>query len=386
MSSAAWSSRILRLCAFPRFTLVLLAHSCVFGFSRLAHRNNWAVLIDTSRYWYNYRHVANTLSFYRTVRRLGIPDSNIILMLAEDIACSTRNVHPGSVFNDAKHGVNLYGRNVEVDYRGDDTSTENVLRLFTGRHSPLTPRSKRLMSDASSNVFVFMAGHSGSHFVKVQDWEEVTSVDLAHAFNRMRLQGRFNKLFWVADTCQSETLQSDFYTEGILGLGSSGAHENSYSHHVDYDIGVAIIDRFTFFSLSFFENMLSHSNTSIWDWVSNFRFEQLHSRPALRDDLFPADVRQTKLTDFLANNGGFHFRSDLIRVDFSGSARSDAGPHFIQCARPQSFLPCPSMVRVAVPAPSSSTIAEVSDSQRSLGFSSSLMLFGLVASIFQFIS
>ena len=51
-------------------------------FSQDGHTNNWAVLIDTSRFWLNYRHIANTLSIYRTVKRLGIPDSNIILMLA----------------------------------------------------------------------------------------------------------------------------------------------------------------------------------------------------------------------------------------------------------------------------------------------------------------
>jgi len=44
------------------------------------------VLVCASRYWFNYRHVANTLSMYRTVKRLGIPDSNIILMLADDMA------------------------------------------------------------------------------------------------------------------------------------------------------------------------------------------------------------------------------------------------------------------------------------------------------------
>jgi hypothetical protein len=37
------------------------------------HTSNWAVLVATSKYWYNYRHMANTLSFYRTVKRLGIP-------------------------------------------------------------------------------------------------------------------------------------------------------------------------------------------------------------------------------------------------------------------------------------------------------------------------
>merc|ERR1719487_1140336 len=69
-------------------------------------RNNWVVLVDTSRYWYNYRHVANVLSFYHTVKRLGIPDSQIILMMAEDAACNPRNVQPGKVFNEKYHNVN----------------------------------------------------------------------------------------------------------------------------------------------------------------------------------------------------------------------------------------------------------------------------------------
>eukprot|EP00398_MALV-I-01_sp_L67-1_P000856 gene856-297_t len=277
--------------------------------------NNWAVLIDTSRYWYNYRHVANTLSFYRTVKRMGIPDSNIILMLAEDIACNSRNTLAGTVFNEAKHGVNLYGTNVEVDYRGDDVSTENFLRLFTGRHAPLTPRSKRLMSDENSNVFVFMAGHSGPHFVKVQDWEEVTSPDLADALNQMKVQGRFKELFWVADTCQAATLQDDFYTEGILGLGSSAHKENSYSHHVDYDVGVAIIDRFTFYSLDFFENLSSASEKSIASWTNNFNHAQLHSHPTLRTDLFKRKVSETKLTDFLAGSVDFIFENEFLQVN-----------------------------------------------------------------------
>lgn len=29
------------------------------------HMDNWAVLVCTSRFWFNYRHVANTLALYR---------------------------------------------------------------------------------------------------------------------------------------------------------------------------------------------------------------------------------------------------------------------------------------------------------------------------------
>jgi len=34
---------------------------------------------------------------HRTVKRLGIPDSHIILMLGDDMACNARNAYPGGV-------------------------------------------------------------------------------------------------------------------------------------------------------------------------------------------------------------------------------------------------------------------------------------------------
>lgn len=51
--------------------------------------------VCASRFWYNYRHVANALSVYRLVKRLGVPDSHILLMLADDMPCNARNPLPG---------------------------------------------------------------------------------------------------------------------------------------------------------------------------------------------------------------------------------------------------------------------------------------------------
>ncbi|KAK6058555.1 hypothetical protein COOONC_03874 [Cooperia oncophora] len=69
-------------------------------FDTPGHTNNWAVLVCTSRFWFNYRHVSNVLALYHTVKRLGIPEGesilrNIILMLAEDVPCNPRNPRPG---------------------------------------------------------------------------------------------------------------------------------------------------------------------------------------------------------------------------------------------------------------------------------------------------
>jgi phosphatidylinositol glycan class K len=82
--------------------------------------------------------MANTLSMYRTVKRLGIPDSNIILMLADDVACNPRNTFPATVFNHASRRIELYGQNVEVDYRGYEVTVENFIRVLTGEF-PASP-------------------------------------------------------------------------------------------------------------------------------------------------------------------------------------------------------------------------------------------------------
>jgi Peptidase C13 family len=72
------------------------------------------------------------------VKRLGIPDSNIILMLADDAACNSRNHFSGCVFANRGHALDLYGENIEVDYRGYEVTVQNFLRLLTGMlSSPL---------------------------------------------------------------------------------------------------------------------------------------------------------------------------------------------------------------------------------------------------------
>lgn len=81
---------------------------------------------------------ASSIPRYRTVKRLGIPDSNIILMLADDAACNTRNKFPGCVYANSGRNLDLYGENIEVDYRGYEVTVENFLRVLTGERTLLS--------------------------------------------------------------------------------------------------------------------------------------------------------------------------------------------------------------------------------------------------------
>ncbi|SCU83700.1 LAMI_0C04236g1_1 [Lachancea mirantina] len=265
------------------------------------HTNNWAVLVCTSRFWFNYRHMANVLSMYRTVKRLGIPDSQIILMLSDDVACNSRNLFPGSVFNNADRALDLYGENVEVDYKGYEVTVENFIRLLTDRWSEDQPKSKRLLTDENSNIFIYLTGHGGADFLKFQDAEEISSHDIADAFAQMYEKKRYNEIFFMIDTCQANTMYSKFYSPNVLAVGSSRLDESSYSHHSDVEIGVAVIDRFTYYTLEFMESIEKNSTLTLQDLFDYYSFEKVHSHVGVRTDLYGKDPSQVLVTDFFGS-------------------------------------------------------------------------------------
>ncbi|KAJ7963858.1 GPI-anchor transamidase [Quillaja saponaria] len=284
--------------------------------------------------------MANTLSLYRTVKRLGIPDERIILMLADDMACNARNKYPAQVFNNENHRLNLYGDNVEVDYHGYEVTVEIFLRVLTGRHENSVPRSKRLLSDEGSHILLYMTGHGGDEFLKFQDNEELQSHDLADALKQIKEKRRFKELLIMVDTCQAATLfyqvtgsrrgNSLFekckgkaaymcahppptpaiagehfvhrlHSPGVLAIGSSMKGENSYSHHLDTDVGVSVVDRFTFYTLAFFERLNMYDNASLSSLFNSYNPNLLMSTVYYRTDLYQHRLEEVPVTNFFGS-------------------------------------------------------------------------------------
>ncbi|EEP82286.1 GPI-anchor transamidase [Uncinocarpus reesii 1704] len=317
-------------------SLVLLFANPVV-FVAAAHTSNWAVLVSTSRFWFNYRHLANVLSLYRTVKRLGIPDSQIILMLPDDMACNPRNAFPGTVYNNADRALDLYGDNIEVDYRGYEVTVESFIRLLTDRLDDDVPRSKRLGSDAGSNVLVYMTGHGGDQFLKFQDSEEIGAWDLADAFGQMWEKKRYNELLFMIDTCQANTMFTHFYSPNIIATGSSALDQSSYSHHADSDVGVAVIDRWTYYILEFLETQVTSpsSKLTLGDLFDSYDEAKIHSQPGVRWDLFPGGEqagRLRKVMDFFGNvqdveiEAGYNGTGGSIQEDLAAIAKLLAFP------------------------------------------------------------
>ncbi len=57
---------------------------------------------------------------------------------------------------------------------------------------------------------------------------------------------------------------------GVVASASSLTGEKSYSHHADSDVGVAVIDRFTYYSLETLEKVQRGDNYTLQQLVSLF--------------------------------------------------------------------------------------------------------------------
>ena len=121
------------------------------------HTKNVAVILSSSTFYHNYRHTANALAIYKSLKNHGgFTDDNIILMLGDEVACNARNPFKESIFPTGINGINLY-HDVQVDYTGTDATVDNFFRVLLGRHHKNTPAYQRLHDiDENTNIFLYI--------------------------------------------------------------------------------------------------------------------------------------------------------------------------------------------------------------------------------------
>ena len=101
-------------------------------------------------------------------------------------------------------------------------------------------------------------------------------------------------------------MYSKFYSPNIIATGSSEIDQSSYSHHADNDVGVAVIDRYTYYNLDFLETQVREpsSKQTLGDLFDSYDESKIHSNPGVRWDLFPGGEqggRDRLVMDFFGN-------------------------------------------------------------------------------------
>ena len=226
------------------------------------HTKNVAIILSSSTFYHNYRHSSNALAIYQSLKNHGgFTDDNIILMLADEIACNAKNPFKDHIYPIGSQHVDMY-HEAQVDYTGNDVTVDNFFRVILGRHEKYTPMHQRLQNiDSDTNLIIYVTGHGGDGFFKFRDAEDYTTKDLRGVFEQLQIMNRFRSILYITDTCQAFTTAPNTREENAdssLGLlrnvytiASSLKGENSYAHHSDSNIGHSVMDRYVHYFINY---------------------------------------------------------------------------------------------------------------------------------------
>ncbi len=211
-------------------------------------KDSWALLVQGSSGWENYRHQADVLNVYQMLKAQGWDDAHIILIISDDIAHNEKNKFPGTVAT-STFGENLYEGAV-VDYSSDTLSVSDVKDIMMGHASPHLPAV--LDTDERSNVLVFWSGHGCLKYTRKTNgfiWrgsEVFSDSDLRQTLESMSTQGRYRKMLMLLEPCYSRTMALQANNiPGILSIASAAENESSFADFHSAELGTWMSDRFS---------------------------------------------------------------------------------------------------------------------------------------------
>ena len=168
----------------------------------VASAANWAVLVCGSDGYGNYRHHADISHAYQIMKRGGIPEDHIITMMYNDVPFYPTNPFPGKLFNRPGDDSPDVYEGVVVDYKTEEVSPENLIKVLTGDESA---GGKVLKSTKDDNVFLFFSDHGGPDILALPGGY-LHSKDLLDGIKTMHEKQMYKKFLLYIEACYSGSM------------------------------------------------------------------------------------------------------------------------------------------------------------------------------------
>ena len=235
--------------------------------------DQYAVLVQGSEGYSNYRHQADVLSVYQALRRGGFPDDHIILIIDRDMASSDKNPQPGTVRTSPDGPDLLNGTTVgsgfaaaEIDYDSRDLTPDDVADILAGRSSSRLPVV--LPQNTGHTVLFYWRGHGRNASPGETDefsWRDTYAGEgfSAELLGQTARQMQYRKLLIAAEPCYGEcVIRAIEGIDGVLAMSGASATEQSWADHWSSEARIWMCDRFT---LNLVECLSSNPDTSFRD-------------------------------------------------------------------------------------------------------------------------
>ncbi|CAF2713586.1 unnamed protein product [Rotaria sp. Silwood2] len=213
--------------------VLLIASLVLFGINCIS-ATHWVVLVAGSNGWYNYRHQADVCHAYQILHKNGIPDSNIIVMMYDDLAHNQQNPTKGIIINHP-NGTDVY-HGVPHDYNGKNVTPKNFMNILLGNKEAMQGigSGKVLESGPDDNVFIYFADHGAVGLVAFP-----TGVLYAKDFNdtimKMHSQNKYKQMIIYIEACESGSMFENILLNNIniYATTASNSIESSYACYYD---------------------------------------------------------------------------------------------------------------------------------------------------------
>ena len=213
--------------------------------------DQYAVLVQGSNGWLDYRHEADVLNIYQMLKAGGYDDDHIILVSADECANAAENSDKGAVRTDPD-GRNLLEGAV-IDYKNADLKPQDICNILKGVKTDKTPVV--LPADAGQNVLLFWSGHGRSvstNGVNEMAWRDelagngMTADLLSQTLQQMADQKQFRQMLVCLEPCYSANMGKALEgIPGVLAICSAGANEQSFADSWSKNLGIWMCDRFS---------------------------------------------------------------------------------------------------------------------------------------------
>jgi len=232
------------------------------GIQYPALSDQYAVLVQGSNGWNNYRHQADVLSVYQMLKKNGYDDDHIILIIDKALASDPKNSEPG-IIRAEDGGNDLLGGCV-IDYDNATLTPADISNILLGKAPLSAPDGATIPNKAldapsgavaGTNILLFWSGHGRNRVGNGADelvWRDadtgqgMTAELLRQTVSQMQQQGLYRKMLVLTEPCFSEAVITPLVgVPGVLAMSSAGAYEQSFADNWSSALGVWRCDRFT---------------------------------------------------------------------------------------------------------------------------------------------
>ena len=106
--------------------------------------NYVAILLNNSKYYYNYRMVSNTLAIYNNLKAIGYTDEEIQVQNNQCTYNLPANIPPGyQRIDDDNISKNLVNQNMQLDLNLEDVSLKRHIMSIANRYEQYDSLNKR---------------------------------------------------------------------------------------------------------------------------------------------------------------------------------------------------------------------------------------------------